>query len=399
MSDPVSAPADAAPQVSPVPGEAGPDRPTDPPVVPPKSPKKRRQFVIALAVAAAIAGGAFGFRWWQAQRDYASTNDAAVKADIVAISAKIPGRLATVHVSTGQRVRLGQLVAHLDDSDARLQVQQAEAALAAATAGLGSADTGVALQREQATAQEAQAAAALAAARRNHEAARVARDRAATDLGRSERVYREGGLSRQAIDAARAARATAEAQMQAAEAQVRSAMAGSDLAASGRTQVRLREQAVVTTRAQIAQAEAALATARQQLVHTRVLAPVDGEIVRVALNPGEMAQPGQVIASVVADGSLRVEAFLEETKVRNVRPGQPVEVELDAFPGRSFRGRITTIGAAAGSEFALIPQNNASGNFTKVVQRLPIRIAVEDPERLLRAGLSATVHIDVRETR
>ena len=359
----------------------------------------RRKFVIALAVAAAVAGGAFGFRWWQAQRDYASTNDAAVKADIVAISAKIPGRLAAVHVSTGQRVRLGQLVALLDDSDARLQVQQAEAGLATATAGLGSADTGVALQREQATAQEAQAAAAVAAARRNLEAARVARDRAAADLGRSERVYREGGLSRQAFDAARAARATAEAQMQAAEAQVRSAMAGSDLAASGRTQVRLREQAVVTTRAQIAQAEAALATARQQLVHTRVLAPVDGEIVRVALNPGEMAQPGQVIASVVADGSLRVEAFLEETKVRNVRPGQPVEVELDAFPGRSFRGRVTTIGAAAGSEFALIPQNNASGNFTKVVQRLPIRIAVEDPERLLRAGLSATVHIDVRETR
>jgi multidrug resistance efflux pump len=349
--------------------------------------------VVALGLV--IAGG----RWWIEGRNFVSTNDAYVKGDIVAVCAKIAGRLATVKVATGKRVEAGELAAELDDADARIQVRQAEANLATARAGLGSARTSVALQAEQTAAQRAQAAAAIATARRNLEAARVARDRAATDVVRNERVFRAGGVSRQQLDAVRSALATAEAQMQAAASQVTNAEAGAALAASGQTQVRLREQAVETSSAQIAQAEAALAAARQQLAHTRVLVPVAGTIARVPSNPGEMIQPGQPIAQVVADGSLRVEAFLEETKVQRVHIGQAVRVDVDAYAGREYTGKVTDLGAATGSEFALIPQNNAAGNFTKVVQRLPIRIAVEDPNGDLKPGMSVTVHIDVRDAR
>lgn len=348
---------------------------------------------VAVAIALAVAGG----RWWLEGQRTVSTNDAYVKSDIVAVSAKVAGRLAEVAVSTGVKVAAGAPAARLDDADATLALKRAEADLATARSGLGGAEVGVTLQAEQTAAQRAQAEAAVLGARRDLDAARVARDRAATDLARNQRVFDAGGVSRQQLDAVRAGLATSEAQVQAAAARVQSAEAGAALAASGRTQVKLREQAVATSRAQIAQAEVAVATARQALANTRVAAPVAGTVARTLVNPGEMVQPGQPIAQIVAEGSLRVEAFLEETKVRRVRAGQPVAIDVDAFPGRAFPGRVTDVGAAAGSEFALIPQNNAVGNFTKVVQRLPVRIAVEDPEGLLRPGMSTTVRIDVHD--
>lgn len=376
------------------------ETPTALPPAPPPAPVKvdrRRAFMLGAGGLVTLGLLFAGYRWWLDGRNYVSTNDAYVRGDIVAVSAKISGRLAAVHLATGMHVDAGAAAAELDDADAKIAVRQAEANLATAKAGLGSAETGVALQAETTAAQKAQAAAAVATARGNQQAARVARDRAALDYQRHQRVFTAGGVSRQQLDQARAALATAEAQLVAASSQVQAAVAGATLAATGQTQVRLREQQVETTTAQIGQAEASLAAAKQQLSHTRVVAPAAGTVARVPVNLGELVQPGQPIAQVVADGSLRVEAFLEETKVQRVRVGQQVLIDVDAYGGHVFHGKVTDLGAAAGSEFALIPQNNSAGNFTKVVQRLPIRIAVDDPDHQLKPGMSTTIKIDVRD--
>lgn len=265
-------------------------------------------------------------------------------------------------------------------------------------AGLASTVATVTLATEQTAAQRAQAQAGYQSSLERVQAARVARDKARSDLARLEPLAAEGGLSRAQLEAARAAFATSEAQLQAVEAESRNAQAGIALAASGETQVRIRRQAVATSQAQIAQAEAAVAAARQQLANTRLLSPMAGRIAQVSRLAGENLQPGQPVVSVVASDGLYVNAYVEETKIREVHGGQSVEVDVDAYPGRVFQGKVDDIGAAAGSEFALIPQNNAVGNFTKVVQRLPVRILVEDPEQVLKPGMSATVKIAVRGT-
>lgn len=373
------------------------DQPTPPDPAPPR--RSRRPLVMAGLAAAVLAGAFFGFRWWQDQHSFVSTNDAQVKGDVVSVSPKIPGRLLEVRKHAGDHVTQGELVAELDPTEIKIQLQQAEANLAAARAGLGSSETGVSLQAQQTTAQQAQAQAAAQTARRNLQAARVARDRAAADQARLEVLFREGGVSRQQMDAARSAVLAATAQVQAAESQVRSAEAGVSLAQTGETQVRQRQQAVEASRAQIAQAEAAVAAARQQLANTRLHAPLTGEVAQVHRLAGENIQPGQPVMAIVGAEGIYVNAFVEETKIAPVKVGQPVRVEIDAFSGRDFAGRVADIGPAAGSEFALIPQNTGSGNFTKVVQRLPVKIRVEDPQGLLRPGMSATVHIDVREAR
>lgn len=361
--------------------------------------RAKRRLLVAGALVAALALGAGGFAWARGQARYVSTNDAQVKGDILALSPKIGGRIAAVHGDMGARVEAGQLLAELDASDIRIQLRQAEANLAAARATFASSETGVSLQSEQTEAQRAQARAASDAAGRGLQAAEAARAKAAADFARASALFAEGGVSRQQLDAARLALETASAQRDAAASQLRGARAAVALADSGRTQVRMREQAASAARAQLAQAEASVAAARQQLENTRLLAPTSGTVARLNLHPGEMIQPGQPLMSVVSERNLRVEAFLEETKIRRVRVGAPVRLDVDAYAGTAFVGRVADLGAAAGSEFALIPANNGSGNFTKVVQRLPIRIAVEDPAHALKPGMSVSVRIDVEAGR
>jgi membrane fusion protein (multidrug efflux system) len=128
-----------------------------------------------------------------------------------------------------------------------------------------------------------------------------------------------------------------------------------------------------------------------------LLAPSDGVVAKKEVVVGEMVSPGQSVVSVVDPESVYLEAMVDETHIQHVKRGEPVRIEIDAYPGRTFEGHVSEVGVATGSEFALIPQNNASGNFTKVVQRLPVKIALENPDHMLKPGMSAVVAIDVRE--
>lgn len=389
MSDATQSPAAERPNVPQAAPAAAPA-----PAPAPKRPRRALVAGVAVVVLAGIGWG--GYRYFQGQRDFVSTNNAYVRGDILTVGAKIPGRLLGMYVGVGDAVKPGQLLGELDAAEIKIQLKQAEANLAAARAALGSSEATVTLQQAQTVGQEAQAAAGVQAALRQADAARVAAVRTESDFNRLTALFREGGVSRQQYDTARAAMDTARAQVRAAEAQVRAARATEAIAVSGETQVQVRKKAVEASQAQIAQAEAAVAAARQQLANTRLVAPVAGVVAKKNLMGGEMVQPGQAIAEVVDPTSVYIEAMIDETAIARVRPGESVRVDVDAYPGQHFKGTVALIGAATGSEFALIPQNNASGNFTKVVQRLPVKIAVENPDQRLKPGMSAQVAIDVR---
>lgn len=386
----------AAPERAAEPGPSGAPPAAEQTPAPASAKRPRRGWLPVVGVLALIGVGVGGFKYMQNAHDFVSTNNAYVRGDILTLSAKIPGRLAGLYVSTGDRVTKGQLLGELDAAEIKIQLLQAEANLAAARAALGSSVTTVALQQQQTAGQQAQAGAGVQAAQRNLEAARVNARRAQADFDRLVTLYREGGVSRQQYETARASAETARAQAQAASAQVEAARAASAIADSGQTQVRVREQAVEASRAQIAQAEAAVAAAKQQLANTRLVAPIDGIVAKKALMGGEMVSAGQAIAELVDPDSVYIEAMIDETHVAHVQPGEAVDVAVDAYPGRKFQGHVAQVGAATGSEFALIPQNNASGSFTKVVQRMPVKIQVENPNQMLKPGMSSVVAIDVR---
>lgn len=361
----------------------------------PQAPPRRKPPVVAIAVVTVLlaVGGVFGVRWWLHKQAYVSTEDAQVAGDIVIASARVAGHLATIATDEGQAVKAGEPLFRLDAADFEAQLAQAEAALAVARSNLKASEVGVRYQEDTTGSQIVQAGAALEAARANVVSAAAAASKARADLGRLEALFRAGGVSRQAYDAARTAATSAAGAETVARSQLRQAEAGRAQAQAGLESVVIKEAGVQTVRAQIAQAEAAVAQARLNLAHATVLAPTDGIVVRRAANPGEQVTPGQAVVSIARTKPVWIQAYVEETQIRRVRPGAPVEVEIDAYPGVRFEGHVGTVGAVTGSQFSLMPANNASGNFTKVVQRLPVRIEVEDPAARLRPGMSAVIEI------
>jgi membrane fusion protein (multidrug efflux system) len=161
--------------------------------------------------------------------------------------------------------------------------------------------------------------------------------------------------------------------------------------------VTIKQGGVSTVQAQIKQAEAAVQSARLQLAHTTIAAPAEGLMVRKIAHAGEQVAPGQAIYAVAETDHVWVTAYIEETNIRRVREGAPVDVEIDAFPHRKFEGKVAFVNAVTGGQFSLLPANNAAGNFTKVVQRIPVKIAVSDPNHELKPGMSAVIDIDARQ--
>jgi len=333
----------------------------------PKKLDKRKLFIAAgcLAAALAVAGG-----WWlYASGARISTDDARVKSDIVNVSTKVPGQIEELTVKEGDRVEAGQIVARIDSDALAIQVEQAQANLAAAQAKLASLQAG---SRPQ---QIAQAEAAVAQALAGLENARKDYERIAT-------LYEDGALSAQQRDAARTALRVAQAQYDAA-------VQAHSLATEGAA-----AQDVDYARAQVDQAAAALKNAQLQLDNTAIVAPVAGIVAQIPANKGEMVSVGQTIVSITDPAAAWVEANIEETDIGRVRGGEPVHFTIDAYPRQKFRGEVADVGAATGSQFALLPADNATGNFTKVTQRIPVKIkVVVSGQAVLKPGMSAVVDI------
>ncbi len=344
--------------------------------------KRRRLAPIALGVVALLAA-VFGTQHYLFSLHHVQTDDAQVDGHITPVLARVGGYAAAVRVEDNQSVKAGDVLVTLDDRDLRARLAQADAELAALVATVGSNG-----RVGQAQAQLSAAQAAAAAADATVAQARANAEKARSDLERFRALVAKAIVSGQQMDAANAAATAAEAQLLAAQ---RNADAA--------------HQQVISATAGLSAADARVAAARAardqvalQLSYTSILAPQTGVVAKRSVEVGQLVNPGQPLMTVVPLSSVWVTANLKETQVRDVHPGDAVEFSVDAYPGHTFRGTVESVSPATGARFSLLPPDNATGNFTKVVQRIPVRITVSapDPQRPLRPGMSADVTITTR---
>ena len=345
-------------------------------------PSSKRKFVLPIAIVVGLVLLFWAFQRWNYGRSHESTDNAQVDGHIVPVLAKVGGYVKSVNVSENDHVNAGQLLVQLDDADYRVRLQQAQADLAAAeaTSGGGGFSGQAQSQVQSAAGQRATLDAQIGAARANA-------NKADADLARAKELASKLIISNQQLDAAQATAAVAHANLLAAERQA---------AAAGGT-VNIAEAGVRVASARTMAARAAAENAQLQLDYTRITAPASGEVSRKQVEVGQLVAPGQPLLSIVADTGIWVTANFKETQLATIRPGQPVEFEIDAYGGCVGEGKVASVSGATGAKFALLPPDNATGNFTKVVQRVPVRIAVTKPcsgNHALRPGLSANVHVN-----
>jgi membrane fusion protein, multidrug efflux system len=324
-------------------------------------PRRKRGVLLGVAAAAALAAAVVGARAYLSRGDE-STDDAQVEADVVALAARVGGPIAEVLVPDNAAVKEGQPILRIDDADYEVRVRQAEAELETA--------------RAQAVAAEAQVGAARASVSRSEAEA----EKAALDLRRAEELRAGDAIAAERFDATRISSATARAGAGANRAQYAAALANADLA-----------------HARVKSAQAAVDLTKLQLSYTLVRAPAAGTVSRLGARVGQIVQPAQQLGQLVPERTYVVANF-KETQTGAIRPGQRVEVEIDAYEGRPLEGTVESVSGGTGARFALLPPDNASGNFVKVVERVPVRIAWAKPPAglALRAGLSAAVTVHTR---
>jgi membrane fusion protein (multidrug efflux system) len=385
--------------------------------------RKRRLFGILAAVLAVLALAYLGYHWLTAGRE--GTDDAQIATDMVPLAMRVGGLLVEVPLHDHQAIKKGDLVARIDPAEYEARVKQAEADVQAAKAQAAVADAQIGVVEassrgglSSARAALSGSAASLAGADAQIEAARAAVLRAEAEAGRADvdlkraRALREQDAIPQAqVDTLAAAAAGAQAAVAQARAQLTAAQESKQTArtrvseAQGKveqsTPVEAQLAAVKASaelaHARVAAAEAQLTQAQLNLSYTRLLAPADGHIAKLAAHVGQLVSPSQVITYGLPDTAYVVANF-KETQVGNMQPGQTAEVSLDAFPGRKFPARVESIAYGTGAQFALLPPDNASGNFVKVVQRVPVKLVFTAPpsDVRLEAGLSAEVTVRAR---
>ena len=329
-----------------------------------KKEKKDWKIYIPLAVVILIVllGGAY---WYKDYTSFIRTDDAVVASDNISVSPKIMGRISKLYVEEGDSVQKGQLLAELDSTDLLAQKQQ------------------VIALKSQTEANKAQAQAKLQFDEKNIRILQIGLEKSKDDLDRAKAQFNGGVITKEQFDHLSKAEETAQAQLDAAQAQI----------LVSKTMIKSAEAAVVGAQAQIG-------VISTQLNNTRLYAPVNGLVAKRWLLPGDIAQPSQSIYTINNNNKFWILIFLEETKMENLKIGQKALFSLDTYPGVVFTGKIFTLGSTTASQFSLIPPNNASGNFTKITQRIAVKISIdgtEDGKKLsdfnLLTGMSAVVKI------
>jgi membrane fusion protein, multidrug efflux system len=384
----------------------------------------------------------FGVRYliWSAHHE--TTDDAYLAGHLHPISARISDTVQRVSITDNQHVVEGQTLVILDPNDYKVRLDEAQAALDAAAKQVQTAAAAINTTSQSATAQTTQAQGAIAEANASIQASKAAviaaeagvpraeaqlqqanatSEREEVDRGRYQDLYSKEQVSKQTLDHQRASYEVAVAGKAAAQEQVRQAQAqliaaqqgvaraeaqltsskgGLQSAQATKLETRVRDGQFATAQATMAQAEASLEDARLQLSYTIIKAPVSGRVGRKSVEAGQRVQIGQPLMAVVEDHPWVVANF-KETQLAKLRPGQRVEIEIDAFPKHKFNGRVDSLAPGSGNEFALLPPDNATGNFTKIVQRIPVKIVLDDDsvrgyENLLSPGMSSIVTVTTR---
>jgi membrane fusion protein (multidrug efflux system) len=361
---------------------------------------------VALVV---IAGVIFVWHYYSVRE---STDDAQIDGHLDPISARISGTVLRVLHDENELVQAGTLLVELDSKDYEVALERARADLADAEANATAAQVGVPLTTTTSSSQLAAADAAVNAAEKEVDSAKsrvqeadANYTKAADDLKRFQQLVQKDEVSRQqydsAVAAATAARATLDsAKSMVANAESRAAQARAQ-AASAHTvpeQVRVTKARATAAAAEVQRARAAVALAELNLQYTKILAPVSGILSKRNVEPGQVVQPGQPLFSIVNLDDIWVTANFKETQLKNMRVGQKVTIHVDAY-GRDYSGTVESISGATGARFSLLPPENATGNYVKVVQRVPVRIRFDkgqDPNHVLRPGLSVVPTVYVK---
>jgi membrane fusion protein (multidrug efflux system) len=358
---------------------------------PPK--KKSKIFPIVLAILV-IAGAIFGFSKYRHSQQHETTDDAQIEANVVPVISKIPGYISDVRVKDNQFVHKGDTLIVLDQRDLQLVLEQAEAGLQTARAGVASARALTDAARQGINTSNA----GVATANAQIEAARVNVWRSNQDFKRYQNLIKDHSITQQQYEQALAAKQTAERQLQVLESQRTAAQAQTSVVNSQSTAT---GQQIGVAAAQVHQREVDVENARLNLSYTVITAPESGYVSKITLQPGQFIQAGASLITVVPDNNIWVVANFKETQLERMVEGQQVAVGVDAFPDREFEGRISSISPLTGSRNAILPPDNASGNFVKVVQRIPVRIDFNNPKdadlKKLRPGMN--VDVDVHLTR
>jgi membrane fusion protein (multidrug efflux system) len=415
----------------------------------------RRALALLVLCVAAVIGGVYGLRLWQYWERHVSTDDAFVEAHVSPVSARIRGTVLEVLVRDNQDVAAGAPLVRLDPRDFEVKVAQARAAVATAESRLNVATAGLPMTDETTRSQVAQAEASAARARLGIEGARrgldertsrLAARRAAVAAARADIAAREADLerasrdrarmeqllgqqlvarqefdlaenlfrtasaaleaARQRLDVARAEvaqaqaeRASQEVALTQAQRQREEAEATLAEARSRRGEVKVRSAEIGSAEAELAEAQAALREALLNLEYATVAAPIAGRVTRRTVEVGQVVQPGQPLLALVDVANVWVVANYKETQLTHVRPGQPATISVDTHPGLVLHAHVDSIQSGTGSRFSLLPPENASGNFVKVVQRIPVKLVLEPEDRargLLVPGMSVVPTIRVR---
>src|SRR6266436_3427980 len=345
---------------------------------PSAAPKSGARKVVLLGIGAllALAAAAYGVHYVLVGRFLVSTDDAYVRANSTTLGARVSGHIAAILPGDNVVVRSGDVLFKIDDGDYRIAVDAARTKIATQQATIDRIGRQVTAQEsavEQAKAQLALAEAAL--------------KRAALDFERQQALSTKGFASRATFEVSEAGRDQGMAMMKAAQAAYDAARDNVEVTRAQQTEAR----------AQLAELQTSLAKAERDLDFTSVRAPVDGTFSNRLVNTGDFVVMGQRLGNVVPLNDVFIDANFKETQLKRIRPGQPVTISVDAYGHRKFSGVVDSISPAAGSVFTLLPPDNATGNFTKIVQRLPVRVRVPKDvakQNLLRAGMSVYATVD-----
>lgn len=337
-----------------------------------KGGKKKLVFPIILAVVL-VGGGIFGVKEYIYYSKHVTTDDAQVDADISPVVARVTGYVKDIRFVDNQFVHAGDTLVILDDRDYQLKLQQAIAALS-------STKQSVDVSQQQVT--EAQTSVATAQA--NVQAAKVAVWKASEDFTRYENLYNDHAITKAQYDDAKAAKESAEAALAIAETQV----------PTQHRRVDVSHSQVGATSSNLATRQTDVDFARLQLTYTVITAPASGIVSKRNIQLGQLVQAGQTLFAVVNASGMYVTANFKETQMEPLKIGQKVEISVDAYPDSTFHGLVQSVSGATGAKFSLLPPDNATGNFVKVVQRVPVKIQLEGDSsaiRLLRPGMSVDV--------
>lgn len=374
---------------------------------PTASKKKLNSKFIGGLTILVVAGVAFGVYKYIHSQAHETTDDAQVEAKISPVIPKVTGYVKSINIQDNEYVKKGDTLLLIDDSEYQIKLQQAEDARLAALSQLAVAEAGISSSNTAILSSEAGASTAwanVATAQANIEAVKVQVWRAQNDFNRYEKLFNSQSITKQQFEQAQAAKETAEKQLlvlqeqkKAAEKQAQAVGRQVDMSKS---QTKVTQSQTDVAKANLKQAETNIENAKLFLSYTVITAAEDGQVSKINLQSGQLIQAGQALFNLVKNNEIWVVANFKETQMEHLREGQTVEIKIDAFPKHRFEGTVNSISPATGAKFALLPPDNASGNFVKTVQRLPVKIVfshTDDPMlKLIRPGMNADVDVLIK---